>query len=213
MNDQDQEKRELSKLLANAGLEPLTTAQEDRFASYLDLLVKWNARMNLTAIRQPSEILTRHFVECIACARSLPGDIRSLLDFGSGAGFPGIPISICRPEIFVTLAESQVKKAGFLNEVRRVTGLGVDVFAGRAESIQESFDCVAMRAVDRMREAIQTGSQLVNTRGYLALLITTSSTEEAKNAAGASFDWREPVKLPGSEQRVLVLGSRAGTAV
>lgn len=208
MNDQDQPKHTLTNLLADVGLPPLTEIQEDQFAIYLDLLLKWNARMNLTAVRQPGEILTRHFVECIACANALPVGIRSLLDLGSGAGFPGIPIAICRPDVAVTLAESQAKKAGFLNEVRRAASLGVEVFADRAETIRKRFDCVAMRAVDRMSEAIEVGSQLLNTDAWLALLITRSSVKEVTKAAGPIFRWREPLGLPGSEQRVLVLGCR-----
>jgi 16S rRNA (guanine527-N7)-methyltransferase len=83
----------LGVLLAEAGLAALTEAESLSLASYLELILRWNARTNLTAIRDVDRILRRHFVESIACARSLPGGIRSLLDFGSGAGFPGIPIA------------------------------------------------------------------------------------------------------------------------
>ena len=91
--------------------------------------------MNLTAVRDPQQIQARHFVESIACARNLPADIGSLLDFGSGAGFPGVPIALCRPAIRVTLAESQNKKASFLMEVVRVLKLSSKVFAQRAENL------------------------------------------------------------------------------
>lgn len=209
MSEQENPNHALNTMLTRVGHPLVTREQGMQFGIYLDLLMKWNARMNLTAVREPEMILERHFVECICCARALPAGIGSLLDLGSGAGLPGIPIAICRPELAVTLAESQVKKTGFLNEVRRVTGLGFEVFAGRAESIRKSFDCVAMRAVDRMNEAIGVGSQLLNKDGWLALLITRSSVNEAMEAAGPTFRWTEPVKLPGSEQRVLLLGCRA----
>src|ERR1700716_112541 len=83
---------------------------------YLDLLLKWNARTNLTAIRDPEEIVRRHFGESLFAARHIDPKTKTLLDFGSGAGFPGLPIALYRPEIAVTLAESQNKKATFLRE-------------------------------------------------------------------------------------------------
>src|SRR5208283_5094407 len=100
----------LNELLAEADLELLDDRLGEQFSSYVSLLLRWNERINLTAMRDEEGILSRHFVESIACARALPAGITSLLDFGSGAGFPGIPIALCRPEIAVTLAESQGKK-------------------------------------------------------------------------------------------------------
>ena len=97
---------EIEVAVKDAGLDPLTKETAERFQSYLDLLQKWNARLNLTAIREPEQILQRHFIECIFAARHLPTNIHTLLDFGSGGGFPGIPIALCRPEIQVTLGES-----------------------------------------------------------------------------------------------------------
>ena len=87
----------LNQLLAGADLPPLDTTIGAKFNEYLALILRWNSHMNLTAIRTPEEIQSRHFIESIACARLLPQDISSLLDFGSGAGLPGIPIAICRP--------------------------------------------------------------------------------------------------------------------
>ena len=123
----------LNTLLAAVDLEPLDGALADRFGDYASLLLRWNLRVNLTAIRDEEGILCRHFVESIACARALPAGIRTLLDLGSGAGFPGIPISLCRPEITVSLAESQGKKAAFLQEAVRVLGVPGKVLAQRAE--------------------------------------------------------------------------------
>src|SRR5208282_3780961 len=79
----------LDTLLAGAGLEPLNTEHSSRFAEYLSLILRWNARVNLTAIRDEEGILSRHFIESIACARALPEGVATLLDYGSGAGFPG----------------------------------------------------------------------------------------------------------------------------
>src|SRR5271157_608723 len=151
----------LNELLEEAGQPSLAAAIAARFAEYLSLLVRWNARVNLTAIRDEEGILSRHFVESIACARALPAGISTLLDYGSGAGFPGIPIALCRPEISVTLAESQGKKAAFLQEAARVLGLSAKVHGQRAELLTTSFDCVTLRAVDHMQQAVSAASHLV----------------------------------------------------
>ncbi|MGB9145730.1 MAG: 16S rRNA (guanine(527)-N(7))-methyltransferase RsmG, partial [Acidobacteriaceae bacterium] len=92
----------------------MTTPLAIQLDAYLALLLRWNARMNLTAVRDPESILRRHFAESLFAAEHIPPGVATLLDFGSGAGFPGIPIAIARPEIAVTLAESQNKKAAFL---------------------------------------------------------------------------------------------------
>src|SRR5580693_7331883 len=127
----------LNQLLQESGQPPLAPEIAEKFAAYLTLLQKWNARTNLTAIRDEEGILSRHFLESILCAHKLPQHIVSLLDFGSGAGFPGIPIALIRPEISVTLAESQNKKAAFLREALRTlfseSVLNAKVHASRAE--------------------------------------------------------------------------------
>src|SRR5271167_2858571 len=125
----------LNAVLAEAGQPALDSKDSLQFEKYLALLQRWNQRINLTAIRDEDAILRRHFAESIACARALPAGIAKLLDFGSGAGFPGIPVAICRPEIAVTLAESQMKKAAFLHEAARVLNLPARVYSGRAEDI------------------------------------------------------------------------------
>jgi 16S rRNA (guanine527-N7)-methyltransferase len=196
-------------LLAEAGQEPLEAVLAGRFTDYLSLILRWNLRVNLTAIRDEEGILRRHFVESIACARALPGGISTLLDFGSGAGFPGIPIVFCRPEIAVTLAESQGKKAAFLSEAVRVLGVAAKVYLGRAEALCEEFDCVTLRAVDRMERAVQEAARLLRPGGWLALMTTGKELDALKAAAGAEYSWAEVVQLPGGEERVLALGERA----
>jgi 16S rRNA (guanine527-N7)-methyltransferase len=198
---------EIRSRLASAGLASLDSAQLGKFGAYLGLILRWNARTNLTSIRDADGIVERHFVECIACAQALPRGVATLLDFGSGAGFPGIPIAVCRPEISVTLAESQNKKAAFLLEVVRTLGLTVRVHSGRAEDLRTSFDCVTMRAVDRMEAAVAAASELVGTDGWLAPLTTDGKLATVK-AVGEGFHWDEPRLLSGSEGRVLALGRK-----
>ncbi|HTB97447.1 MAG TPA: 16S rRNA (guanine(527)-N(7))-methyltransferase RsmG [Terracidiphilus sp.] len=200
---------ELNLLLHEAGIENLQMQQNKQFNVYLSLILRWNARLNLTAVRDVKSILSRHFVESIACARALPANTRTLLDFGSGAGFPGIPIAICRPEIAVTLAESQGKKAAFLHEAIRSLELNVNVLSGRAETMNRRFDCVTLRAVDKMDRAVKSAAHLVDSSGWIALMTTTVDATKLRSAPGTQFHWLELLDLPGSEQRVLLLGQHA----
>jgi 16S rRNA (guanine527-N7)-methyltransferase len=200
--------RRLNTILVEHGIDALELVIAERFAEYSALLLRWNARMNLTAIRDAEGILHRHFVESIACAHALPPGVETLLDFGSGAGFPGIPIALCRREIAVTLAESQQKKAAFLSEAVRVLGSTAKVHSGRAEALRAVFDCVIMRAVDKMEVAVQSAARLVHQGSWLALMTTGKELEALKSAAGHEFSWQEVTPLPGGEDRLLALGER-----
>lgn len=199
-------REKLQERVLEAGLKPLDSAALAKFDAYLELILRWNARTNLTGIRDVEGILRRHFVESIVCAQVLPVGIETLLDFGSGAGLPGIPVAICRTEIAVTLAESQSKKAAFLREVASTLKIGGSVFGSRAETLSKHFDCVTLRAVDRMEKAVAAAVTLVQPGGMLALMTTT--TEFSKIVAEVpTLKWDEKgVLLPGSEQRVLRCG-------
>jgi 16S rRNA (guanine527-N7)-methyltransferase len=199
----------LNSLLIEAGLDPLDIEIGAKFESYLALILRWNARINLTSIRDEEGIPTRHFVESIACARALPSGISSLLDFGSGAGFPGIPIALCRPELEVTLAESQGKKAAFLQEAVRVVGIPARVHLGRAELLQSRFDCVVLRAVDRMHEAAGAGAKLVAGEGWLGLVTSSNELEGLKGAIGSEFEWKSETRLSGAHSTLLALARRS----
>ncbi len=198
----------LNLLLAEAGQPPLDPVLTSSFETLLSLFLRRNARINLTSNRDVEGILQRHFVESIACARALPAGISTLLDFGSGAGFPGIPIALCRPEIAVTLAESQGKKAAFLREAVRVLKISAKVHFGRAETLPTEFDCVTLRAVDKMDRAVQSAAHLVRPGGWLALMTTNAALPALTAAAGSNFTW-DPVPLfPGNDSRLLALGLR-----
>ena len=198
----------LNVLLARAGERELERELASRFALYLSLLVRWNARLNLTAIRDEESILSRHFVESIVCARAVPEGVRTLLDFGSGAGFPGIPIALCRPEVAVMLAESQNKKAAFLREAVRTLGLNAAVFGERAESLQREFGAVAMRAVDKMKKAVAVAAGLVAPAGWLILMTTKEELDGLEAAAGPNFEWQRIVDLAPGEERLIATGRR-----
>jgi 16S rRNA (guanine527-N7)-methyltransferase len=196
----------LNELLLAAGLQPLDSGISNQFEIYLSLFVRWNQKLNLSSVRGEEEILSRHFVESIAVEQSLPSEITTLLDFGSGGGLPGIPIALCRPRLTVTLAESSGKKAAFLQEAARVLGISAKVHADRAESLSQVFDCVILRAVEKMPRAVLTAAKLVAPDGWLALMATDPRLAELQAAAGEQFQWQQPLRLPGSESRILALG-------
>jgi 16S rRNA (guanine527-N7)-methyltransferase len=198
----------LNQLLIEAGSAPLDENASGKLNAYLAVLQKWNARTNLTAIRDEETILRRHFVESILCARALPAGIATLLDFGSGAGFPGLPIAILRPEIAVTLAESQNKKAAFLREAIRTLEIHAKVHAARAETLQSTFTCITLRAVDNMAAAIPAAISLLAPRGWLAILTTTADTEKLKTLADQKneFQWQPARSILTSSNSVLLFG-------
>jgi 16S rRNA (guanine527-N7)-methyltransferase len=198
---------QIRQAFAEAAIAGLPANAFDQFHSYLDLLLRWNLRLNLTAVRDPEQIIRRHFVECAFAAQQLPADIRSLLDYGSGAGFPGVPIAICRPEIRVTLAEAQGKKASFLREVSRALGVASEVYDGRVEEMAGArhFDAVTLRAVDKMNLAIPLAEK--RAARYLILFVTEQSAPAYQRLA-PELDWRNPIPLPNSEQMMLVIGHK-----
>jgi 16S rRNA (guanine527-N7)-methyltransferase len=166
----------LQRLLAPyLGDAPVPTDLYDQLSAYLDLLLKWNARTNLTAIREPEQMITRHFGESLFTGLQLASrisNLESLLDFGSGAGFPGLPIQLLLPELRVTLAESQGKKASFLREAVRTLGLKTEVWAGRVEDMpaSQTFAVVTLRAVDNMASALAAARPRVSSGGLLVTL-------------------------------------------
>jgi 16S rRNA (guanine527-N7)-methyltransferase len=187
--------------VGGAGIPATVYAQ---LASYLDLILKWNSRLNLTAIREPEEIVGRHFGESLFAGLHL-GSCDSLLDLGSGAGFPGIPIQLLRPELPVTLAESRARKAAFLHEVIRVLALGTEVWAHRAEVMpaNRSFHTVALRAVDEMDLAIAEAARRAED-GILVLGTKGASYPTLPS----SFHIKMPIPLPNSSECVLWIADK-----
>ena len=205
------EKSEITRLLAPF-LAEVPEPLAGSLLPYLGLLQKWNTRTNLSSIRRPEEIVTRHFGESLFAARQLFPAGKStaratVADVGSGAGFPGIPIKLWAPELQVTLIESQHKKVTFLREVIRTLKLvDIEVRAGRAESLVQTFDVVTLRAVERFEEVVLTAARLVGPGGRLGLLVSDGQVSTAK-AMLRGFEWDEPKDLPESECRVLFVGT------
>lgn len=237
---------------------PLSPAQLHKISTYIDLLLRWNARINLTAIRDPEQIVPRHFGESLFLARYLfpthkqqeaaqpfapsakGGNTATestqempprVIDLGSGAGFPALPIKIWAPELCVTLIEANHKKAAFLREViRSLTLTNVDVIPERAETVLARLtgpchsersegsarsslyegahvpaDVVTLRAVEKFDRILPLAANFLTPHGRLALLI--SSAQEPKLSAMPRLKWTR-ICIPQSYTRILAIGER-----
>jgi 16S rRNA (guanine527-N7)-methyltransferase len=195
-------------------LQPFIQLDETRLRAisiYIDLLLKWNARMNLTAIRGPNEIVQRHFGESFFAAKHLLEQRRpqTAIDLGSGAGFPGVPFAMLAPDVQVTLIESQQKKAAFLRELVRVLELkNVKVFGDRAESYRETAELVMLRAVERFQDALKMTISLMSRGGRIGLMIGAGQVELARSLS-TEISWGDAVEIPCSNARALLMGSRS----
>lgn len=172
----------------------LTPAQAGQFAAYEALLMEWNERISLTAIRTPREIRIRHFLDALTCATVTgPLDGATLIDVGSGAGFPGLPLKILYPDLELTLVDSVAKKARFLELMAAELGLSrVTVLSERAEVLgqaadyRERFDWATARAVAEMRVLAELLLPLARVGGRVLAQKGASAAEETA-AAGAAI--------------------------
>ena len=177
---------------------------------YMTLLLAWNEKVNLTAIRDPVEILYRHFCESMYASVAVPSLTGRLADVGSGAGFPGLTLKIARPELHVFLIESNVKKATFLAEVSRELGIAdARVVVSRYEELGEEItpvDVVCSRALGEFQKFMSwAGSERVCATEAI-LWVSGRDVEEIKQIAG--WSWKEAIPIPHSLQRFLLIGER-----
>ena len=207
----------------------LSPTQLQSISTYIDILMRWNARINLTAIRNEEEIVTRHFGESLFAARhlfplypvtsSVPPVVKDVdsafarpearvADLGSGAGFPGLPIKIWAPNIALTLIESNQKKSTFLREISRALTLtNINIQTARAETLPpSSFDVVTLRAVERQAEVLPVAAALLVPSGRLALLIASSQLDQLHSTL-PTLTWQPPIPVPESRSRLLLIGS------
>jgi 16S rRNA (guanine527-N7)-methyltransferase len=207
MNEAD----EFSAILARS-FSPLRQLSPDALSELLrhyELLVRWNESLNLTSITGLEEAVLRHYCESLFLGIQLPAARVSVLDVGSGAGFPGIPMAILRPDCSFTLAESHQRKAVFLSEATRHLP-NVRVSPCRAEEVEGTFDWLVSRAVKwpAVLKVAQTVagplSGMADRVRSLGLLL--GQDDAAEVVREPLFDWCHPVPLPWGRRRVLVVG-------
>jgi 16S rRNA (guanine527-N7)-methyltransferase len=177
---------------------------------YMKTLLRWNEKLNLTAIRDPLEILYRHFCESMFAAGAIPVDKGRLADIGSGPGFPGIPLKIIRPELELCLVESNIKKGTFLAEVVRELQLkNTRVMISRYEELGEELtplDYVCSRAVGEFQPFLEwAGSERVQA-SQVIFWIGGRDLEEVRKLR--NWQWLEPILIPKSLQRYLLVGKK-----
>ncbi len=188
----------------------LSGQQVLKIQQYIRILLIWNEKLNLTAIRNPLEILYRHFCESMYAAVAVPVENGRLADVGSGGGFPGLPLKIIRPDLQVFLIEANLKKATFLAEVTRELGLAeAQVLVRRYEELGEELaplDFVCSRALGEFGPFLAwAGSEHVWAKEVI-LWLGARDLEEIQKIPG--WDWREPISVPHSLRRMLLVGKR-----
>ncbi|WP_242112018.1 16S rRNA (guanine(527)-N(7))-methyltransferase RsmG [Luteimonas aquatica] len=198
-----------------AGLQSLSLdpALAEPLLAYLTLLDRWNRTYNLTAIRDPREMVTLHLLDSLAMHPHVRG-IATLADLGAGAGLPGIPLAIAVPALRVTLVESNGKKARFLREAVRVLGLdNARVVEARAEAVDEpgAFDAITARALATLADILALGGHLLKPDGRLLAMKGARPDEElAALPAGWQARGVTPLRVPGlAAERHLVEIARA----
>ena len=189
---------------------PADSKQVYLIQQYIKILLRWNEKLNLTAIRSPLEILYRHFCESMFATGAIPVDKGRIADIGSGPGFPGIPLKILRPELELCLVESNVKKGTFLAEVVRVLQLsGTRVLISRYEELGEELaplDFVCSRAVGEFGPFLEWAGSNRVAASRVILWIGGRDLEEAQKTK--QWEWKEPVLIPKSLQRYLLVGKK-----
>ena len=185
-----------------AGLEALglPAALATPLLAYLALLARWNATYNLTAIRDPRDMVAKHLLDSLAMQPFVRG-LRTLADLGTGPGLPGIPLAIATPALQVTLVESNGKKARFLREATRQLGLGnVQVAESRIEAFQPGthFDAITARALATLPLILELGGHLPGPGGRLLAMKGVVPDEEiATLPAGWRLAAVHPLRVPG----------------
>jgi 16S rRNA (guanine527-N7)-methyltransferase len=203
----------LERGIASLGMQ-LPDGAVERLLDYQALLARWNATYNLTAIRDPAEMISRHLVDSLAILPYVHGN--SLADLGTGPGLPGIPLAIAAPERQVVLVDSNGKKVRFLREAIRSLKLeNVRAVQSRVEEVEGQYDCITARAFASLRDMLDWGGHLLTKDGtWLAMKGKHPEDELADMPAG--FEVREihTLKVPevGGERHLVVLGRTADQA-
>lgn len=184
------------------GIADPTAEQIAALEAHYELLQRWNRVLNLTSVRSVEEAVVRHYCESIFLAVHLPPGPLAICDIGSGAGFPGFPVAVFRPDCSVTLIEAHQRKAVFLKESTRQLA-NIRVLPKRAEQVGESFDHAISRAVS-YEDLMPTLKKLAQ----YADLLTGAEVPPPK----LGFSWQPAIPLPWGSQRLLRIGVRMSEA-
>jgi len=184
----------------------------DKLIVYVDLLLRWNRKINLTSISTPEECITRHFGESFLLSRKVQLSGR-LLDIGSGAGFPGLALKLIAAHLEVVLLEPVAKKRAFLKEVARACHMGpVQVIGSRLEEFarveeEAKFDIITARAVGGLELLVPAAKGLLCPDGHLCLWLGTQQLQGILKA-NSGLEWMEAERIPFSQGRALLVGAR-----
>jgi 16S rRNA (guanine527-N7)-methyltransferase len=181
-----------------AGIAELSSQQIVALEAHYQTLLRWNRSINLTSISGLEEAVERHYCESLFLAASLPPGPLSIVDIGAGAGFPGFPVAVLRPDCSITLVESHQRKSVFLREVSR-TLPNIRVLPKRAEAVGEQFDRAISRAV-----SYEDLASILKILAQAADLLTGVEEPPPEMA----FQWSPPVALPWGNHRFLRTGHR-----
>ena len=181
--------KEMQSLLLEKGIK-VTDEMIVKFQKYLDLLMEWNQKINLTALKTEEEIIEKHFYDSLLMAEEIKFDDQSLLDVGTGAGFPGIPLKIVFEDLFVTLLEPTLKRVNFLDIVIKELGLKKIVTINkRAEDYVKDarsyYDLVTARAVSRLNMLLELCMPLVKVDGLFLAMKGSKGEEEIQESINA----------------------------
>jgi 16S rRNA (guanine527-N7)-methyltransferase len=191
----------------------LRSDQLGQLRTYLELLVRWNRKINLTSVRTPEECVTRHFAESLYITRFVPFS-GSLLDIGSGAGFPGLALRIVLSDLSTTLLEPVAKKRAFLKEVARICNIpSVEVRPERLEEFLEAnpeatFETVTARAVGNIDQLARLAQRCLKPGGQLCLWLGQTQAAEIRRGP-AAYLWSKPLHIPMTRERCIMVGTVA----
>jgi 16S rRNA (guanine527-N7)-methyltransferase len=188
----------------------LTPEQVTSVQRYITMLLAWNEKVNLTAIRDPLEVLYRHFCESMYAAAAVPLQAGRLADVGSGGGFPGLALKIARPELQVFLIESNIKKATFLAEVvRELYLIDTPVLVSQYDELGEEvapLDFVCSRALGEFDKFLAWARSDRVAANRAILWVGGRDIDGIKKIT--EWEWKDPILIPRSLQRFLLVGSR-----
>ncbi|MBA9085923.1 16S rRNA (guanine527-N7)-methyltransferase [Fontibacillus solani] len=213
-------------LLLEHGID-LTTTQLEQFETYYEELVTWNEKMNLTGITEREQVYIKHFYDSVSLSFYVDmSRISSVADIGSGAGFPGIPLKICFPELKLTIIDSLNKRIGFLQNVVDKLGLcDVELLHGRAEdmarkeNLRDAFDLVTARAVARMAVLNEFCLPFVKNGGIFAAMKGSDPGEEIKESVRSMYELKGKLRdthhfslpLENSDRHIVIVSKTGNT--